>query len=385
MRPIYLDHNSTTPVDKRVLDFMLPWFSVNFGNAASRTHAFGWAAAQAVDDARAKVASLINATTPEIIFTSGATESVNLALKGVYEAYSAKGNHIITVATEHNAVLDTCRALELAGAEITFLPVDQQGLVEPSVLIENIRNTTILVAVMTANNETGTIQPVRELADITHAAGALFFSDTTQAIGKMRVDVEEMGLDLCCLSAHKFYGPKGAGALFVRKKNPRVTLIPQIHGGGHENDLRSGTLNVPGIVGMGKAAEIAMNEYWDDAQRISALRTRLEQILTGSNEAYINGSIRNRLPNTTNISFKGIKADRLIARLPELAFSTGSACTSAIPEPSHVLKAMGLTDEFAYGSIRISLGKMTTEQEVETAAAGILKAVRSDSYRRRGE
>ncbi|HLG03841.1 MAG TPA: aminotransferase class V-fold PLP-dependent enzyme, partial [Bacteroidia bacterium] len=202
---------------------------------------------------------------------------------------------------------------------------------------------------------------------------------------KMRVDVEEMGLDLCCLSAHKFYGPKGAGALFVRKKNPRVTLIPQIHGGGHENDLRSGTLNVPGIVGMGKAAEIAMNEYWDDAQRISALRTRLEQILTGSNEAYINGSIRNRLPNTTNISFKGIKADRLIARLPELAFSTGSACTSAIPEPSHVLKAMGLTDEFAYGSIRISLGKMTTEQEVETAAAGILKAVRSDSYRRRGE
>jgi cysteine desulfurase len=376
MLPIYLDYNATTPVDSRVLEYMLPFFSEKFGNASSRTHAFGWTAAQAVDEAREQVARLLNASAAEIIFTSGATEAINLALKGVFVAYYQKGRHIITAQTEHKAVLDTCHALEELGAEVTYLPVDRQGMVDPAELKKALRPDTVLVAIMLANNETGTIQPVKELAAITHANGSLFFSDTTQAAGKMRIDIQEMGIDLCCISAHKIYGPKGAGALYVRRKDPRVSLVPVMHGGGHENGLRSGTLNVPGIAGLGKAAEIAGAEWWADAQRLSVLRTRVEQQLQDCAEVFINGSIRDRLPNTTNISIKGLKADRLIARLPQIAIAAGSACTSAIPEPSHVLKAMGIEDTLAYASIRISLGKMTTEEEITKAVAAICHVVR---------
>lgn len=366
---IYLDYNATTPVDPRVLEAMLPYFSERFGNAASKTHAFGWTAAQAVDDARAQVAALIGAEAGEIIFTSGATEAINLAIKGVAAAYRMKGKHIITVATEHKAVLDTCAALEQNDAEITVLPVDRNGIVDTDALKKALRPDTILVCVMLANNETGVIQPMREIAELVHANGSILFSDTTQAAGKMRLDVNEYGIDLCCLSAHKMYGPKGVGALYVRRKNPRVALLPQMHGGGHEKGWRSGTLNVPGIVGLGKAAAIAAEEWWSDAQRISILRTKLEQqIQDHCGNVFINGSIRDRLPNTSSLSIEGIKADRLIAKLPELAFSTGSACTSAIPGPSHVLRAMGISDELAYGSIRLSLGRFTTEEEMQQAS-----------------
>jgi cysteine desulfurase len=365
---IYLDHNSTTPVDARVLEAMLPYFSEKFGNAASRTHAFGWTAAQAVDDARAQVAELLNAEAQEIIFTSGATESINLALKGVFSAYRSKGAHIITAQTEHKAVIDTCLFLETLGAEITFLPVDREGNIDPADLAKTIRPDTILVAIMLANNETGTIQPVEKLSEITHANHSIFFCDATQAFGKMKVDVQETDIDLCCISAHKIYGPKGAGALFVRRKDPRVSLLAQMHGGGHERGLRSGTLNVPGIVGLGKAAELAAMEWWDNAGKMSVLRSKFEWKLTEMENVFVNGNIRSRLPNTCNLSIGGIKADKLIAKLPLLAFSTGSACSSALPEPSHVLKAMGLSEEQCYSSIRISLGKDTTEEEVLRAA-----------------
>ncbi|MEO5645709.1 MAG: aminotransferase class V-fold PLP-dependent enzyme [Bacteroidia bacterium] len=368
MKHIYLDHNSTTPVDSCVLESMLPYFSEKFGNASSRTHGFGWTAAQAVDDARAQVAELINAEAQEIIFTSGATEAINLALKGVFAAYHAKGKHIITASTEHKAVLDTCLFLETLGAEITFLPVDREGNIDPEKLSEAIRPDTILVAIMLANNETGTIQPIQKLSEITHANNSIFFCDATQAFGKMKVDVQELGIDLCCISAHKMYGPKGAGALFVRRKNPRVTLLAQLHGGGHERGLRSGTLNVPGIVGLGKAAELAALECWDNAGKMSVLRSKLEWKLTELENVFVNGNIRNRLPNTCNLSIGGIKAEELIAKLPLLAFSTGSACSSALPEPSHVLKAMGLSEEQCYSSIRISLGKDSTMEEVMFAA-----------------
>lgn len=369
--PVYLDFNSTTPVDPRVLELMLPFFSERFGNASSRTHAYGWMAAQAVDDARESVAGLLHAGPQEIIFTSGSTEAINLGIKGAFAANKARKRHIITVETEHKAVLDTCRALENEGAEVTILPVDPMGMLDPAVLEKHIRPGTLLVAVMLANNETGTIQPVRALADIAHRNNAFMFSDTTQAFGRMNVDVNELGIDICCVSAHKFYGPKGAGALYVRRRNPRVTLVPQQHGGGHERGLRSGTLNVPGIAGLGKAAALAAAEWWEDAGRLSILRTKLEQKLTELGDVFINGSIRDRLPNTSSISIAGIKADQLIARLPRVAIATGSACTSAIPEPSHVLKAMGISDELAFGSIRISLGRMSREEEVLAAAAEI--------------
>ncbi len=369
--PLYLDYNSTTPVDPRVLAEMLQFFSERFGNASSRTHAFGWSAAQAVDDARESVAALLHAEPQEIIFTSGSTEAINLGIKGAFAANKARKRHIITVETEHKAVLDTCRALENEGAEVTVLPVDPMGLLDPAVLEKNIRPDTLLVAVMLANNETGTIQPVRALADIAHVHNAFLFSDTTQAFGKINVDVNELGIDLCCVSAHKLYGPKGIGALYVRRKNPRVTLVPQVHGGGHERGLRSGTLNVPGIAGLGKAAALAAAEWWEDAGRLSILRTKFEQKLTELDGVFINGSIRDRLPNTSSISIAGIKADQLITRLPRIAIATGSACTSALPEPSHVLRAMGLSDELAYGSIRISLGRMSQEEEVMKAAEEI--------------
>ncbi|HEU4717725.1 MAG TPA: aminotransferase class V-fold PLP-dependent enzyme [Bacteroidia bacterium] len=378
--PVYLDYNSTAPVDERVLDAMLPFFRKQFGNAASRTHAYGWAAAKAVDIARAQVAHLLGAEENEIIFTSGSTEAINLAIKGACAAYATKGKHILVSATEHKAVLDTCSFLERAGAEITRIPVDREGIIDLDFLKKNIRRDTILVCVMTANNETGTIQPVDEIAAIVHEAGSVFFSDTTQALGKMNVHVNEAGIDLCCISAHKICGPKGAGALFVRRKDPRVSLVAQMHGGGHERGLRSGTLNVPGIVGLGKAAEIAAAEGWDDAQRLSVLRTELEQKIISCGTVFVNGSVKDRLPNTTNLRITGVKAAELIAKLPLLAFSAGSACTSAIPEPSHVLKAMGLSGEESHASIRLSIGKFTTDEEIAKAGELLCNQINALRY-----
>ena len=361
---IYLDHNATTAVDKRVLEAMLPYFTEKFGNASSRTHSFGWVADDAVKTARQQTANLINCLDQEIVFTSGATEAINLAIKGVWDNYQVKGKHIITVSTEHKAVLDTCRSLEKKGADVTYLPVDREGLIDLQELKNALRPDTILVAVMFANNETGIIQPIRQIADIVHANNSIFMCDATQAVGKVNIDVQDEHIDLMCMSAHKFYGPKGIGALYVRRKDPRVTLFPQIDGGGHERGLRSGTLNVTGIVGLGKACEIAKLEMWDDAVRISKLRTRLEQLLCENQDVNINGSTKHRLFNTTNIRFTGHRSESIIGKIPHIAVAMGSACTSAIAEPSHVLKAMGLTEEEAYSSIRFSLGKYTTEQEI---------------------
>jgi len=362
--PIYLDHNATTPVDKRVLETMLPYFTEKFGNASSRTHAFGWVAEDAVRTAREQVAQLINCLAQEIIFTSGATEAINLAIKGVWEKYQTKGKHIITVKTEHKAVLDTCKSLERKGAEITYLSVDREGLIDLEELKNALTPQTILVAVMYANNETGVIQPIKQIADLVHANNSIFMCDATQAVGKINCDVEDDHIDLMCLSAHKFYGPKGIGALYVRRKNPRVTLYPQIDGGGHERGLRSGTLNVTGIVGLGKACEIAQQEMWDDSIRISKLRTKLEQHLCDLPNVFINGSTKHRLFNVTNITFQGVRSETLINKIPNIALAMGSACTSAIAEPSHVLKAMGMSDEDSYSAVRFSLGKYTTEAEI---------------------
>ena len=362
--PIYLDHNATTPVDKRVLETMLPYFTEKFGNASSRTHAFGWIAEDAVKTAREQVAQLINCLAQEIIFTSGATEAINLAIKGVWENYQTKGKHIITVKTEHKAVLDTCKSLERKGAEITYLSVDREGLIDLEELKNALSPQTILVAVMYANNETGAIQPIKQIADLVHNNNSIFMCDATQAVGKINCDVEDDHIDLMCLSAHKFYGPKGIGALYVRRKNPRVTLYPQIDGGGHERGVRSGTLNVTGIVGLGKACEIAQQEMWDDSIRISKLRTKLEQHLCDLPNVFINGSTRHRLFNVTNITFQGVRSETLINKIPNIALAMGSACTSAITEPSHVLKAMGMSDEDSYSAVRFSLGKYTSETEI---------------------
>lgn len=362
--PIYLDYNATTPVDKRVLETMLPYFTEKFGNASSRTHAFGWVAEDAVKTAREQVAQLINCLAQEIIFTSGATEAINLAIKGVWENYQTKGKHIITVKTEHKAVLDTCKSIERKGAEITYLSVDREGLIDLEELKNALTPQTILVAIMYANNETGVIQPIKQIADLIHANNSIFLCDATQAVGKINCDVEDDHIDLMCLSSHKFYGPKGTGALYVRRKNPRVTLYPQIDGGGHERGLRSGTLNVTGIVGLGKACEIAQQEMWDDSIRISKLRTKLEQHLCDLENVFINGSTKHRLFNVTNITFQGVRSETLINKNPNIALAMGSACTSAIAEPSHVLKAMGMSDEDSYSSVRFSLGKYTTEAEI---------------------
>jgi cysteine desulfurase len=376
--PIYLDYNATTPVDKRVLEAMLPYFTEKFGNAASRTHAFGWIAEDAVTTARKQVADLIHCIEQEVIFTSGATEGINLAIKGVWENYRVKGNHIITVATEHKAVLDTCKALEKKGARITYLPVDRDGLIDLDVLRKALTPQTILVSIMYANNETGVIQPISKIAEIVHANNSIFMCDATQAVGKININVMEDHIDLMCLSAHKFYGPKGVGALYVRRKDPRVSLVPLFDGGGHERGIRSGTLNVTGIVGLGKACEIATQEMWDDSARISRLRTRLEQQLCDNMEdVYINGSTKNRLFNTTNIAFLKIRSESLINRIPGIAVAMGSACTSAIAEPSHVLKAMGLSDSASYSSIRFSLGKYTTAEEVDQVIETITEVIKT--------
>lgn len=365
--PIYLDNNATTPVDPRVLEVMLPYFTQKFGNAASRNHAFGWVAEEAVDYAREQVARLIGANEKEIIFTSGATESNNLAIKGVFEMYRQKGNHIITLKTEHKAVLDSCHHLEKMGAEITYLSVKPDGMIDLGELEKAMTDQTILVSVMYGNNEIGVIQPVKEIAAIAHKHGALFMTDGTQAVGKIPVNVETDGIDLMAFSAHKMYGPKGVGALYVRRKNPRVKVTAQMDGGGHERGMRSGTLNVPGIVGFGKACELCMHEMEQDTKRLSAMRDRLEKSLLELEESYINGNPKHRLPHVANISFKYVEGEGLMMGMKDLAVSSGSACTSASLEPSYVLKSLGLSDDLAHSSIRFGLGRFTTDEEIDYA------------------
>ncbi|HVX51911.1 MAG TPA: IscS subfamily cysteine desulfurase [Chitinophagaceae bacterium] len=374
--PVYLDNNATTPVDPRVLEAMLPYFTTHYGNAASKTHAYGWQAAEAVDIAREQVAELIGAEPGEIIFTSGATESDNLAIKGVFEAYAAKGNHIITVATEHKAVLDTCKHIEKLGADVTYLPVNSAGMIDVQQLEAAIKPATVLIAIMYANNETGVIQPVRQIAAIAKKYNIIFFSDAAQAAGKIPVNVLEDGTDLLALSAHKMYGPKGIGVLFVRRKNPRVRLAEQMNGGGHERGMRSGTLNVPAIAGLGKACELCRLEMEGEATRIRLLRDKLQNALLQVEGTFVNGDRINRLPNIVNMSFAGTEAQTLMTALvKDIAVSSGSACTSASIEPSYVLKALGVPDEFAYGAIRFGLGRFTTGEEIDFTIGRVVKAV----------
>jgi len=374
--PIYLDHNATTPVDKRVLEAMLPYFTEHFGNAASRSHPYGWKAEEAVDYAREQIANLIGADPKEIIFTSGATESDNLGIKGVIDMYAKKGNHIVTAVTEHKAVLDTCRNLEKRGlAKVTFLPVNKDGLIDLNQLEDAITDKTVLVCIMYANNEIGVLQPIQEIAKITHQKGALFMTDATQAVGKIPVLVNELGIDLMAFTAHKMYGPKGIGALYVRRKNPRVKVTAQMDGGGHERGMRSGTLNVPGIVGFGAAAEICQKEMNEEAKRLKYLRDKLENALLQIEETYLNGHKTQRLPHVSNISFKYVEGEGLIMGIKDLAVSSGSACTSASLEPSYVLTALGVDSELAHSSIRFGLGRFTTEQEIDYAIQHVTKAV----------
>ncbi len=373
---IYLDNNSTTPCDPRVVEAMLPYFFEKSGNAASRSHPFGWEAEEAVDYAREQIAQLIGAEDKEIIFTSGATESNNLALKGVFEMYARKGNHIITVETEHKAILDTCRHLEKMGAEVTYLKVNSEGLISLDELEAAIRPTTILVSVMWANNETGVIQPMREIAAICEKRGVLFHSDATQAVGKIPTFPREVGIHLMSFTAHKMYGPKGVGALYVSRKSPRVKVTAQMDGGGHERGMRSGTLNVPGIVGFGKAAEIARQGMAEEAERLRRLRDKLENALLRLEETQVNGSREHRMPHVTNISFKHVEGEGLMMTFNQhIAVSSGSACTSASLEPSYVLVAMGLGDDLAHSSIRFSLGRFNTEEDVDFAIEAVTKGV----------
>jgi cysteine desulfurase len=371
--PIYMDYNAATPLDKEVLEAMLPYMTDHFGNAASRFHAYGWKAAEAVSIARQQVADLLGASEKEIVFTSGATESVNLAIKGVYEAFSRKGNHIITVATEHKAVLDTCQHLEELGAEVTYLPADSEGNINLVLLENSIRPTTILISVMAANNEIGNTYPLKTIAEIAHRHQVLFHTDATQIVGKLSIDVIADGIDLLSMSAHKLYGPKGVGALYIRKK---LNIVAQQDGGKHERGLRSGTLNVPGIVGLGKACEICQQTLNDEAIRIGGLRDTLEKgILEALPETKVNGNTTHRLPNTSNICFGKIDGEQLLLSLNEIAVSNGSACNSASTEPSYVLKAMGLDDDSAYGSIRFSLGRMTKPEDIDFAIRHITEVV----------
>ncbi|MGZ8510214.1 MAG: IscS subfamily cysteine desulfurase [Chitinophagaceae bacterium] len=364
--PIYLDHNATTPCDPRVVEAMIPYFTNAFGNAASRNHSFGWVAEEAVDNAREEVAKLIGADPKEIIFTSGATEGDNLALKGVFEMYASKGNHIITCNIEHKAVLDTCKHIEKEGGEVTYLKVKDNGLIDLAELEAAIKPNTILIAVMYANNEIGTIMPMKEISAIAKKKGILVFSDATQAVGKIPVDVNKDGIDLLAFSAHKMYGPKGVGALYVRRKNPRVKVTAQIDGGGHERGMRSGTLNVPGIVGFGKACEIARTEMAEETERVSKLRDKLQNALLQIEESYLNGDKEHKLPHVTNISFKYVEGEGLMMGFNKnIAVSSGSACTSASLEPSYVLKALGLGDDLAHSSLRFGLGRFTTEEQID--------------------
>ncbi len=374
--PIYLDNNSTTPMDPRVLEAMTPYFLNHYGNAASRNHPFGWEAEEAVDYAREQVAKLIGADPKEIIFTSGATEGDNLGVKGIYEMYASKGNHIITATTEHKAVLDTCKHIEKTGGEVTYLQVQPDGLIDLKELEAAIKPTTILIAIMYANNEIGTVMPIKEISAIARKHGVLVFTDGTQAVGKIPVDVNKDGIDLMAFTAHKMYGPKGVGALYVRRKNPRVKVTAQIDGGGHERGMRSGTLNVPGIVGFGKACEICMTDMEADNKRIVVMRDKLETELMKLEEAYINGSTEHRLPHVTNISFKHVEGEGLLMGFNKnIALSSGSACTSASLEPSYVLKALGLGDDLAHSSLRFGLSRFTKDEEIDYTIKAISETV----------
>jgi len=363
-------------MDPRVLEAMIPYFTEHFGNAASRNHPFGWEAEEAVDYAREQVAKLIGADPKEIIFTSGATEGDNLGIKGVYEMYASKGNHIITCTTEHKAVLDTCKHIEHLGGEVTYLPVAANGLIDLTALEAAIKPTTILIAIMYANNEIGVVQPVKEISAIAKKHGVLFFSDAVQAVGKIPVDVNADGIDIMAFTAHKMYGPKGIGALYVSRKNPRVKVTAQMDGGGHERGMRSGTLNVPGIVGFGKACELARLEMAADAERLSKLRDKLEAALTQIDESYVNGSTEHRLPHVANISFKYVEGEGLMMGFNKtIALSSGSACTSASLEPSYVLKALGLGDDLAHSSLRFGLGRFTTEEQIDYTIKAVTDTV----------
>ena len=374
--PIYLDHNATTPCDPRVVDAMIPYFTNNFGNAASRNHPFGWQAEAAVDLAREQVAKLIGAEPKEIIFTSGATEGDNLAIKGVFEMYASKGNHIITCNIEHKAVLDTCKHIEKEGGDVTYLKVKDNGLIDLVELEAAIKPTTILIAIMYANNEIGTINPMKEISAIAKKHGVLVFSDAVQAVGKIPVDVNKDGIDLMAFTAHKMYGPKGVGALYVRRKNPRVKVTAQMDGGGHERGMRSGTLNVPGIVGFGKACEICMNEMAEEATRVSKLRDKLQTELLKVEESYLNGDKDHKLPHVSNISFKYVEGEGLLMGFNKnIALSSGSACTSASLEPSYVLKALGLGDDLAHSSLRFGLGRFTTEEQIDYTVEQVTNTV----------
>ncbi len=374
--PIYMDNHATTPLDPRVLDAMMPYFTTVFGNAASRNHSFGWEAEKAVEHAREQIAKLIGATAKEIIFTSGATESNNLAIKGIGEMYRERGNHIITQVTEHKAVLDTCKRMEKAGFRVTYLPVKADGLIDLEDLKRAIDDKTILVTIMFANNEIGVIQPVAEIGKICREKGVIFHTDAVQAVGKVPVDVNAMNIDVLSLSGHKIYGPKGVGALYVRRRNPRVQISEQINGGGHERGMRSGTLNVPGIVGLGKACEIAGQEMQSEAKRLSALRDKLKKKLESNLDyIHVNGSMEHRLPGNLNMSFVYVEGESLLMGINDVAVSSGSACTSATLEPSYVLKALGLGDDVAHSSIRFGLGRFNTEAEVDYVADKLIDIV----------
>ncbi len=376
--PIYMDNHATTPVDPRVVEAMLPYFTTKFGNAASRNHSFGWEAEEAVDLARNQIAAIIGGKSKEIIFTSGATESDNLAIKGVVEFYKEKGNHIVTCVTEHKAVLDSCRTLERQGkATVTYLPVDKYGMVDPEDVRKAITDKTVLISIMYANNEIGTIHPVREIGKIAKEKGVIFHCDAVQAVGKIPVNAEADGIDLLAMSGHKIYGPKGVGALWVRSKGPRVRLTPIIDGGGHERGMRSGTLNVPGIVGFGKACEIARAEMAEEAVRLSGLRNRLQAgLFERLDEIYLNGHPTERLPGNLNLSFAYVEGESLLMGINDVAVSSGSACTSATLEPSYVIRALGIDEELAHSSIRFGLGRFNTEEDVDYVTERVTKEVR---------
>jgi cysteine desulfurase len=375
--PIYMDNHATTRTDPRVLEAMLPYFTESFGNAASRNHEFGWVAEQGVEQAREQIAKLIGATSKEVVFTSGATESNNLAIKGVAEMYKEKGNHIITQVTEHKAILDTCKRLEKYGYRVTYLPVQKDGRIDLDDLKRAITDKTILVTIMTANNEIGVLQPIREIGAICKERGVLFHTDAVQAAGKVPFNVIQDNVDLASISGHKFYGPKGVGALYVRRKNPRVQLVAQIDGGGHERGMRSGTLNVPGIVGLGKACALASESLKDEMSRLAGLRDKLKELVFSQlDEVYVNGSEEHRLPGNLNISFAFVEGESLLMGINDVAVSSGSACTSATLEPSYVLKALGAGDDLAHSSIRFGLGRFNTEAEVEYVANKVVETVK---------
>jgi len=375
--PIYLDNHATTRMDPRVLETMLPYFTEKFGNAASRNHEFGWEAEKAVDRARKQIADLIGATAKEIVFTSGATESDNLAIKGVAEMYAERGNHIITAATEHKAVLDTCKKLEKHGYRVTYLPLKGDGLIDLDMLKESFTDKTILVTIMYANNEIGVIQPIAEIGKMCRERGVLFHTDGVQAIGKVPVDVNKDNIDIMSITGHKIYGPKGVGALYVRRRNPRVQITAQMDGGGHERGMRSGTLNVPSIVGLGEACAIAQREMPEEMKRMRYLRDKLtSKLQAGLDEVFINGSMEHRLPQNLNMSFMYVEGESLLMGINDVAVSSGSACTSATLEPSYVLKALGLGDDLAHSSIRFGIGRFNTEEEIDYVADKVIDVVK---------